>query len=137
MTTGSAIPELSESQEDYLEAILRIETARTPAHAREIARRLNVSGASVTGALRILARKRLVAYTPYAPVRLTPAGRAVARRVSARHTALSDFFLKVLRATPTEAESCACRIEHVLPPRLLRRLAGLAPALPPVRRRKS
>lgn len=128
MTTGSAIPGLSESQEDYLEAILRIETGRTAAHAREIARRLDVTGASVTGALRILARKRLVIYKPYAPVRLTPAGRAAARRVSGRHTALRDFFLEVLRATPAEAERCACRIEHVLPPRLLRRLAGLTPA---------
>lgn len=133
MTTGSAAPELSESQEDYLEAILRIEKAGAPAHAREIARRLEVTGASVTGALRILARKRLVAYTPYAPVRLTPAGQAIARRVSARHTALRDFFLRALGATPAEAERCACRIEHVLPPRLLRRLAGLVPVLAPAR----
>lgn len=127
MTTASDNSGLSESQEDYLEAILLIEKTRTPVHAREIAGRLGVTGASVTGALRILARKRLVTYTPYAPVRLSPAGRTAARRIASRHAALRHFFLKVLRATPSEAESCACRIEHVLPPRLLRRLADLVP----------
>jgi DtxR family Mn-dependent transcriptional regulator len=129
MATFSRNPGLSESQEDYLEAILQIERARMPAHGREIARRMAVTGASVTGALRLLARKHLVSYTPYEPVRLTAIGRAVARRVSTRHEALRDFFLRVLRATPAEAEEFACRIEHVLPPRLLKRLAGLA--LPP------
>lgn len=118
---------LSESQEDYLEAILLIEEAKSSAHAREIARQMSVTGASVTGALRILARKKLVHYTPYAPVRLTPSGRTAARSISRRHNGLRDFFLQALRATPEEAEHCACRLEHVLPIRFLKRLAGLCP----------
>ncbi|MDZ4197861.1 MAG: metal-dependent transcriptional regulator [Kiritimatiellia bacterium] len=115
--------DLSESQEDYLETILRILEDHPCVHASEIARRMEVSGASVTGALRVLARKRLVRYEPYAPVTLTPTGRSAARRIARRHAALRDFFLVTLRATRAEAERCACRLEHVLPTRLLDRIA--------------
>ena len=46
---------LSASLEDYLEAIFHIEKSRRVARAKDIARRLNVKGSSVTGALQALA----------------------------------------------------------------------------------
>ena len=49
--------QLSASLEDYLEAIYHIAAESHEARSKEIAARLEVTGASVTEALRLLARK--------------------------------------------------------------------------------
>ncbi len=56
---------LSASLEDYLEAIFHIEQEKHAARAKDITERLQVSGASVTAALRTLAEKKLINYAPY------------------------------------------------------------------------
>ncbi|HBA82800.1 MAG TPA: metal-dependent transcriptional regulator [Verrucomicrobia bacterium] len=112
---------LSESQEDYLEAIFHIETAKQAARAKDISDRLGVTRASVTGALKALAGKSLVNYSPYDLVTLTQAGRKAARDVVRRHEAMHDFFVKVLKIGEEEAEKSACRMEHALSPHILER----------------
>jgi DtxR family Mn-dependent transcriptional regulator len=123
LKTGAA---LSASQEDYLEAIFNLLLERPAVRARDLARRLGVSGASVTVALRALAARGLVHYAPYELVTLTPEGRAAARRIVRRHQVLRDFFADVLEADPAEAEACACRVEHVLSADLFDRLRRFA-----------
>lgn len=112
---------LSASQEDYLEAIFEILLERPAVRARDIARRLRVSGASVTAALRHLAARKLISYAPYEYVTLTDAGRKAGSRIARRHAVLRDFFVEELGADPAEAEQCACRIEHVVTPALFER----------------
>ncbi len=106
--------DLSASLEDYLEAIFEILLERPAVRARDLARRLRVSGAAVTAALRVLAARKLISYAPYEYVTLTDAGREAGRRIARRHTVLRDFFVEELGADPDEAEQCACRVEHVL-----------------------
>jgi DtxR family Mn-dependent transcriptional regulator len=122
--------ELSASLEDYLEAILASGDGET-ARAHDVARRLGVRAASVTGALRALSRRGLIEYHPYAPIRLTPSGRTAARHVERRHRGVRDFLVRVLGVERGEAERCACRIEHVVSDGISRRLAELARAVPP------
>lgn len=117
----SARDSLSASQEDYLEAIFEILLKRPAVRARDIARRLRVSGPSVTAALRHLAARQLIRYAPYEYVTLTDAGRAVGSRIARRHAVLRDFFIEELGAEPAEAEQCACRVEHVVTPELFER----------------
>jgi len=122
LTAGSSPPALlSASQEDYLEAIFQLLLDRPAARARDIARRLRVSGASVTTALKHLAARDLIHYAPYEYVTLTAEGRAAARRVARRHAVLRDFFVEELGAEPGEAEACACRVEHAVTPALFER----------------
>ena len=116
-----AAERLSESQEDYLEAIFHIESAKQAARAKDISDRLGVTRASVTGALRALADKSLVNYSPYDLVTLTTAGRKAARDVVRRHAVLHDFFVKVLQIDEEEAQHSACRMEHALSPHILER----------------
>ena len=116
---------LSESQEDYLEAIFHLVAAKQAARARDISDRLGVSRASVTGALKSLAGKNLVNYSPYEVVTLTPAGRKVARGVVRRHGVLHDFFVRILGVGEAEAEQSACRMEHALSPHILDRVIRL------------
>lgn len=105
---------LSASLEDYLQAIYHLEGSGSAVRAKEIADRMNVQGASVTGALKALAVRGLVNYSPYCRITLTPAGRRAAREVVHRHDILREFFLTTLQLESHQAESNACRIEHAI-----------------------
>ncbi len=115
---------LSESLEDYLEAILAILQEKQAVRAKDIAKRLGVSSPSVTGALHALSEKNLINYAPYDVITLTSEGEAVARDVTGRHHVLQEFFTKVLGVGDVEASEAACRMEHSLSPDLMERLVG-------------
>ena len=114
--------ELSESLEHYLEAIFHIEEQKQAARAKDIAERLQVTGASVTGALRILSQKKLVNYAPYDLITLTTQGRAVAEQIVHRHVTLQNFLVKVLAIDETEAKDTACKMEHAVSNTVIERL---------------
>ncbi len=116
--------QLSESLEDYLEAILSIEGEKQAARPKDIARRLSVSAPSVTAALRNLAARGLVNYSPYDLVTLTTHGRQIAADVRRRHEALRRFFTDLLKLEENEADEIACHMEHALPPHVLTRLVA-------------
>jgi DtxR family Mn-dependent transcriptional regulator len=118
MAAGS---DVSDRLEDYLEAILHIENKKRAARAKDVANRLNVTSSSVTGALRALSEKGLINYEPYDLITLTPDGARIARDVALRHTALRDFFVKVLRVDESEAEEAACKMEHSVSSTILQR----------------
>jgi DtxR family Mn-dependent transcriptional regulator len=121
-THGPEPGRLSDSLEDYLEAILHIEEEKHAARPKDIARSLEVSAPSVTGALQTLAGRGLVNYRPYDLVTLTPKGRRLARDVVRRHEGLRRFFTDLLRIDPVEADQVACSMEHALPADVLDRL---------------
>jgi DtxR family Mn-dependent transcriptional regulator len=114
---------LSASLEDYLEAIYQISRDKSAARSKDIAERLGVSRSSVTGALHSLAERKLVNYTPYDIITLTPAGETIAARITSRHTLLCDFFARVLGVDAAEAEESACKMEHALSENIFDRLA--------------
>lgn len=113
---------LSDSLEDYLEAIFHIEEKKHAARAKDIADRLSVSSSSVTGALRLLSEKGLVNYAPYDLITLTPSGKSLAEDVVHRHEILRDFFVKILHIQEKEAEEAACKMEHGISGILLDRI---------------
>jgi DtxR family Mn-dependent transcriptional regulator len=120
---GISMKILSESLEDYLEAIHHIIRAKGAARGKDISERLKVNRSSVTGALRALAGKKLVNYAPYDLVTLTPEGGRVAERIIHRHEVLKDFIHRVLGLEERIAEENACRMEHAVSERVLDRLA--------------
>lgn len=113
---------LSASLEDYLEAIYDLSGDETTARSKDIAQRLGVSRASVTGALRMLSAKGLVHYQPYGCITLTDSGRQLAARIARRHAILNQFFSDVLGVDPQLAHEAACRAEHSLCPEITPRL---------------
>ncbi len=126
MESDAAMPktrriELSASQEDYLEAIYRIIETKKAARAKDIGDRLHVGRSSVTGALRALASRDLINYTPYDIVTLTQKGQTVAEDVVRRHEVLRDFFTRVLKVDAADAETAACKMEHAVPENILQR----------------
>jgi DtxR family Mn-dependent transcriptional regulator len=107
--------ELSASQEDYLETIYFLSRDEGRARPKDIARRMKVRAASVTGALKALAEKGLINYAPYALVTLTESGQEVAGRIAVKHEALLHF-----------SEEFACTMEHTIPDHILKRFVGFA-----------
>jgi len=115
---------LSSNLEDYLETIFRLERESRVARAKDIAERLEVSRASVTGALKTLAEKGLINYEPYSYVTLTPKGKEIAAEVDRRHHILKGFFAGFLRLGPEASEANACRVEHVMDEEAIERLVN-------------
>ena len=113
---------LTESQEDYLEVILAILEDKQAVRAKDIAKRLGVTGPSVTGALRMLSAKGVVNYAPYDVITLTKKGTKAAKEVARRHRVLKDFLTRVLGVDASEADVAACRMEHVLSPSVMRKI---------------
>jgi DtxR family Mn-dependent transcriptional regulator len=112
--------------EDYLEAIFHIIEEKQAVRPKEIAKRLKVTNASVTGALRSLAEKDLINYVPYDVITLTPRGKTAAKDVIRRHEVLRDFFVKVLSVDEKEADRAACQMEHSIPKLILERFIQFA-----------
>lgn len=118
--------ELSASQEDYLEAIYFLSREDGSARPKDIAIRMKVRAASVTGALRALAEKELINYTPYSSVTLTGPGRKIAGGIARKHEALLHFFTQVLGVAAVDAEEFACSMEHTIPDPILQRFVRFA-----------
>ena len=112
---------LSASLEDYLEAIYHLITEKQAARVKDISKRLKVNYSSVTGALKALAKRKLVNYVPYKLVILTPQGEALARDVIRRHEVFRDFFIKILAIEEKHADETACKMEHAVSPIIMER----------------
>lgn len=121
--------QLSESLEDYLEAIAELIAVEGHAHTKEIAEKLDVKMPSVTGALRQLEKMGYIVYNTHYPVSLTKAGKTVADEVIRRHQVLMRFFSGILGLSLDKASETACRLEHVVDKDTVRRFVIFTEAI--------
>jgi DtxR family Mn-dependent transcriptional regulator len=113
---------LSASLEDYIETIYNLTGENGFARSTDIARKLSVSKASVTGALRALSDKGLANYEPYGRISLTENGISAAAEVARKHDVLKSFFSDVLGIDTNVAQKAACKSEHALGSEVISRL---------------
>jgi len=113
----------SASMEDYLEAIAKLGEGRKVVKVKQLSQMMGVKMPSVTSALKKLSEQELVVHERYGHIKLTPEGDAVARDVICRHEALTRFFAQALGIDRETAEEDACKIEHVISPLSMERLA--------------
>ena len=105
---------ITASLENYLETILTIQDEKQCVKAIEISKRMEVSKASVTEALRALKSKNLINYLPYEDITMTPLGEEKARKIAIKHSVLNNFFTDILGVDSVSASIDACKIEHVI-----------------------
>ncbi|MGQ0767551.1 MAG: metal-dependent transcriptional regulator [Gemmatimonadota bacterium] len=120
-STGKA---LSGPVEDYLKAIYAIELDGSAAATNDIAARLEIAPASVSGMLRRLADQGLVSYERYRGVRLTDAGRRAALRTIRRHRVIEAYLAKALGYAWDRVHEEAERLEHASSDELIDRMAA-------------
>jgi DtxR family Mn-dependent transcriptional regulator len=113
---------LSESVENYLTEILRLEESAEPATTSVLARRLAVARPSVTGMVKRLAADGFILHERYKAVRLTPRGRRAGRAVIRRHRIVETFLVDVLEMSPDSVHEEANRLEHALSEEVIDRL---------------
>ena len=114
---------LSGPVEDYLKAIYDLERDVQPATTNEIAERLAISPASVSGMMRRLADQGLITHEPYRGVRLTEDGRRAALRTLRRHRILECYLTEILGYPWDRVHDEAERLEHAASEELIERMA--------------
>jgi DtxR family Mn-dependent transcriptional regulator len=103
---------LSESMEDYIEAISQLEERLKAVRVKNIAITMKVKMPSVSSALGVLEKKGLVNYEKYDYVELTQKGKKIALAVRKRHDTLKKFLIEVLGVDERSAEEDSCGMEH-------------------------
>jgi DtxR family Mn-dependent transcriptional regulator len=124
MTAEPAAHSLSGPVEDYLKAIYDLERVGQPASTNDIADRLAISPASVSGMVRRLADQGLIRHEPYRGVRLTGDGRRAALRTLRRHRILECYLTEVLGYAWDGVHAEAERLEHAASEELIDRMAA-------------
>ena len=105
---------LSQTAQDYLKEIHRLESEHGRATTSALAASLGVSPPSVTSMLKKLATLKLVVHEPYRGVKLTSAGRKSAVEVIRHHRLLEQYLAETLGMPIDEVHAEADRLEHAL-----------------------
>lgn len=113
------------SVEDYLKTIYEIEEKTEAATTTDIASRLAVAPASVSGMVRRLAGQGLLEHEPYRGVRLTEEGRRVALSTMRRHRIIELFLTEKLGYPWDQVHDEAERLEHAASDELVDRMAAV------------
>ena len=110
--------------EDYLKAIYGIEQGGGAAATNDIAAKLSIAAASVSGMVRRLADQGLVSYERYRGVRLTDLGRRAALRTIRRHRVIETYLAQALGYPWDRVHEEAERLEHAVSDELVDRMAS-------------
>ncbi|MCI0435470.1 MAG: metal-dependent transcriptional regulator [Gemmatimonadetes bacterium] len=114
----------SATAEDYVKAIFHLSREGGTASTTAIADRLGLAAGTVTGMLKRLAERGLVAHVPYYGARLTAAGEAEALRIVRRHRMLELFLVRRLGYGWDVVHEEAERLEHAVSAELIERIAA-------------
>ena len=115
---------LTASVEDYLKAIYHLEQGSGAASTNDIAQRLGVASASVSGMLRRLAEQGLVSHERYRGAALTETGQRAALRTIRRHRLIEAYLTQALDYPWDQVHDEAERLEHAASDELIDRLAA-------------
>ena len=114
--------DLTAPAEDYLKAIYELERDGAAAETNDIALRLSIAPASVSGMVQRLAGQGLVKYERYRGARLTKSGRAAALRTLRRHRILECYLTQVLHYDWDRVHDEVERLEHGASDELIERM---------------
>lgn len=103
----------NESEEMYLETILRLKEKKEKIRAIDISYARDFSRASVSRAVQNLKAKGYIVVNEDESIDLTEKGKTYALNIFDRHKTLMSLFIK-LGVNITTAEEDACKIEHVI-----------------------
>jgi DtxR family transcriptional regulator, Mn-dependent transcriptional regulator len=105
---------LSESIQDYLKSIYKLQTADGHVTIGALARDQGVSPASASAMVKKLAALELLEHEPYRGARLTDAGERVAVEVIRHHRLLELYLAETLGVDVDDVHEEADRLEHVI-----------------------
>lgn len=111
MTKGVKI---SNSLEDYLEAILNLQEQNSTVRITDLASYMQVAKPTATETINNLCVQKLIKHEKYGPIELTGKGYEQAVKIRRRHLVLLNFLVTVLGVDPETADKEACLMEHAI-----------------------
>ena len=102
-----------ESQEMYLETILLLRAKKSNVRSVDIVEELGYAKSSVSRAVNLLQKARLIEIDEAGDITLTAAGQKKAEDIYEKHRVFTEAFIR-MGAPKAVAEENACRIEHVV-----------------------
>ncbi len=112
----------SHTEENYLKTLLSLSEDSGEVNVITLSKKLKITMPTVTSMMRKLARKRLVDYRRYKPLRLTEKGRKEARLIIRRHRLTEMFLVERMGFGWEEVHEIAEEVEHVQAPELFERM---------------
>jgi len=106
--------ELTQSLEDYLEAIWVIGLKKRVVRVKDLMKYFGYKVSSVNYALNVLSSKKLITHEKYGYIELTYKGSILAQKIYEKHKNLIKFFTQFLGIKEEIASKDACNIEHYL-----------------------
>lgn len=114
---------VSQAIENYLKAIYLLEQRERKVTTKALADSLDVAAPSVTAMIKRLHAMRLVRYTRYRGMALTPTGKRMALEVIRHHRLLELYLVEALGLPWDQVHEEAERLEHVISEELEERIA--------------
>jgi DtxR family Mn-dependent transcriptional regulator len=105
---------LSESIQDYLKSVYKLQAAEGRVTIGALAKDQGVSPASASAMVKKLAALELLQHAPYRGARLTDAGERVALEVIRHHRLLELYLADTLGLDVADVHAEADRLEHVI-----------------------
>jgi len=117
--------EMSENEQMYLVTIAKLqeEGHESPVILSELANSLSVLPVSVNQMIHKMDESGLVEYYPYKGVEFTPSGRQLVMRILRYRRLWEVFLVQHLNMSLVDADSLACRMEHITPDDVANRLS--------------
>jgi DtxR family transcriptional regulator, Mn-dependent transcriptional regulator len=104
----------SESVEEYVEGIFRLQREVDRVSTGEVATYMCVSPGSASTMLKKLAELGLAEHEPYQGIRLTAFGEKVAKQLTRAHRILERFLVDHLELPWDDVHELACKLEHYI-----------------------
>ena len=108
---------ISQTMQDYLKTIYKLQKGRDEVdkvNTSMIAKKMQISPASVTNMIKKLAKQNLVRHIPYRGVELTPAGEKIALEMIRHHRLLELYLAEALGYPWDQVDVEADKLEHVI-----------------------
>ncbi|HXG24610.1 MAG TPA: metal-dependent transcriptional regulator [Chthonomonadales bacterium] len=106
--------EITETIEEYVEGIWRLQREMDTVGTGDIAKYMNVAPASVTTMLKRLAEMGFVEHTPYEFVRCTEKGKDLAIELLRKHRLIERLLVDFLGLPWDDVHDLACKLEHYI-----------------------
>lgn len=113
---------LSNTQQDYIKVLWRMENDLQPARMKTVAESIGVKPPTVSFMFRQLENMDLISYNRKTGAHLTRSGHREARKIVRNHRLIETFLQKVLKLEESFLHVEAEKLEHVVSDQLIRKI---------------
>ncbi len=116
---------ISLTEENYLKALFNLAADNGEVAVSDLSKRLGIKKPTVTSMMKALAKKNLVQYESYRPIRLTESGKKEASSIIRKHRLTEMFLVEKMGFGWENVHEIAEQVEHIHAPEFFERMNEL------------